>query len=138
MQNTTWGRKESIVWPYQIPIYAYSAVFLSAVLTFSFVCGWIHFSTTPLQRYYLPLYERTSAIGAFSKTHRSNYRVLFVAGQGLSPRPAQNAEVMLGRTSEPDGKTIHFNSRQMLRCMDTRSFSAVLCAAFPTFVCAIT
>ena len=37
MQNTTWGRKESIVWPYQIPIYAYSAAFFSAVLTFFFV-----------------------------------------------------------------------------------------------------
>jgi len=106
MQNTTWGRKESIVWPYQIPIYAYSAAFFSAVLTFFFVCGWIRFATTPLQRYYLPLYERTSVIGAFSKTHRSNYRVLFVAGQGLPPRPAQNADVMLGRTPEPDGKTI--------------------------------
>jgi hypothetical protein len=81
MQNTIWGRKESIVWPYQIPIYAYGGAFLSAVLTFFFVCGWIRFATTPLQRYYLPLYERTSVIGAFSKTHRSNYRVLFVAGQ---------------------------------------------------------
>jgi hypothetical protein len=106
MQNTTWGRKESIVWPYQIPIYAYCAAFFSAVLTFFFVCGWIHFATTPLQRYYLPLYERTSVIGAFSKAHRSNYHVLFVAGQGLSPRPAQNTDVMLGRTPEPDGKTI--------------------------------
>jgi hypothetical protein len=106
MQNTTWGRKESIVWPYQIPIYAYSAAFLSAVLTFFFVCGWIRFATTPLQRYYLPLYERTSVIGAFNKTHRSNYRVLFVAGRGLKPRPAQNTDVMLGRTPEPDGKTI--------------------------------
>jgi type IV secretory pathway TraG/TraD family ATPase VirD4 len=106
MQNTTWGRKESIVWPYQIPIYAYSAAFLFAVLTFFFVCGWIHFAATPLQRYYLPLYERTSVIGAFSKTHRSNYRVLFVAGQGIKPRPAQNTDVMLGRTPEPDGKTI--------------------------------
>ncbi len=106
MQNTTWGRKESIVWPYQIPIYAYSTAFFSAVLTFFFICGWIRFATTPLQRYYLPLYERTSVIGAFSKTHRSNYRVLFVAGQGLKPRPAQNTDVVLGRTPEPDGKTI--------------------------------
>jgi hypothetical protein len=106
MQNTTWGRKESIVWPYQIPIYVYSTAFFSAVLTFFFVCGWIRFATTPLQRYYLPLYERTSAIGAFSKTHRSNYRALFIAGHGLSPRPAQNADVMLGRTPEPGGENI--------------------------------
>jgi hypothetical protein len=106
MAKTTWGRKETIVWPYHIPIYAYSAAFAAAALTFVFVCAWIRFATTPLQRYYLPLYERTSAIGAFSKTHRSNYSVLFVAGHGLSPRPAQNADVMLGRTPEPDGKTI--------------------------------
>jgi type IV secretory pathway TraG/TraD family ATPase VirD4 len=106
MKSTTWGRKESIVWPYQIPIYFYSAAFLSAVLTFFFVCGWIRFFATPLQRYYLPLYERTSVIGAFSKTHRSNYRVLFVAGQELKPRPAQNADVRLGKTSQPGGKPL--------------------------------
>ncbi len=105
MAKTTWGRKETIVWPYNIPIHAYSTAFLSVVLTFFFVCGWIHLAT-PLQRYYLPLYERTSVIGAFSTTHRSNYRVLFVAGHGLSPRPAQNGDVMPGRTPEPGGETI--------------------------------
>jgi hypothetical protein len=119
MQNTTWGRKESIVWPYQIPIYAYSTAFFSAVLTFFFVCGWIRFGATPLQRYYLPLYERTSVIGAFSKTHRSNYSLLFVAGHRLSNQAA---------------KPFRSNSRQTLRSMDTRSFSVVRCAAFPTFV----
>lgn len=105
MANTTWGRKESIVWPYQIPIYFYSAALVSAVLAFFFVCGWIRFAT-PLQRYYLPLYERTSVMGAFSKNHRSNYRVLFITGHGLSPRPAQNGDVILGRTPESGGKTI--------------------------------
>ena len=106
MANTTWGRKESIVWPYQIPIYFYSTALVSAVLTFFFVCGWIRFGAMPLQRYYLPLYERTSVVGAFSKTHRSDYRALFITGHGLSPRPAQNGDVMLGRTPEPGGKTI--------------------------------
>lgn len=105
MTNTTWGRKESIVWPYQIPIYFYSAALISAVLAFFFVCGWIRFAT-PLQRYYLPLYERTSVMGAFSKNHRSNYRVLFITGHGLSPRPAQNGDVILGRTPESGGNTI--------------------------------
>ena len=105
MTNTTWGRKESIVWPYQIPIYFYSAALVSAVLAFFLVCGWIRFAT-PLQRYYLPLYERTSVMGAFSKAHRSDYRVLFITGHNLSPRPAQNGDVMLGRTPETGGKTI--------------------------------
>ena len=106
MQNTTWGRKESVVWPYQFPIHAYGTAFFSVVLTFLFVCGWIRFATTPLQRYYLPLYERTSVIGAFSKSHRSDYRVLFVTGHGLPPQPARNADVKMGRTPEPGGKTI--------------------------------
>ena len=106
MQNTTWGRKESVVWPYQFPIHAYSTAFISVVLTFLFVCGWIRFGMTPLQRYYLPLYERTSVIGAFSKSHRSDYRVLFVTGHGLPPQPARNADVKMGRTPEPGGKTI--------------------------------
>jgi len=50
MQKTTWGRKESRVWPYQIPIYAYGCLFLAAVFTFLFVCVWIHFALKPLQR----------------------------------------------------------------------------------------
>lgn len=105
MTNATWGRKESIVWPYQIPIYFYSTTLVSAVLAFFFVCVWIRFAT-PLQRYYLPLYERTTVVGSFSKTHRSNYRVLFVVGHNLSPRPAQNGDVILGRTPESGSITI--------------------------------
>ena len=114
MTNTTWGRKESIVWPYQIPVYFYSAALVSAVLAFFFVCGWIRFAK-PLQRYYLPIYERTSVVGAFSKTHRSNYRVLFITGHGLSPRPAQNGDVILGRTPESGGKTIPLTLSQDAR-----------------------
>jgi type IV secretory pathway TraG/TraD family ATPase VirD4 len=106
MAKSTWGRKETIVWPYHIPIYAYSTTFLSAVLTFLFLCGWIRFESAPLQRFYLPIFERTSLIGAFSRTHRSNYRVLFVAGHSVIPRPAQDADVMLGKTPEADGRAI--------------------------------
>jgi type IV secretory pathway TraG/TraD family ATPase VirD4 len=106
MAKTAWGRKETIVWPYHIPIYAYSATFLSAVLTFLFVSGWIRFETAPLQRFYLPVFERTSVIGAFSRIHRSDYRILFVAGNSVTPRPAQNSDVVLGKTPEPDGRAI--------------------------------
>jgi len=106
MAKPIWGRKETVVWPYQIPIYFYSAVCFSAVLTFALVCGWIRFGATPLQRYYLPIYERTSLIGAFSKTHQSIYRVLFVAEKQHAPRPAMNEDVILGRTVESGIDTI--------------------------------
>lgn len=105
MAKTTWGRKETIIWPRHIPIYSYGLAFAIAVLTFVAVCVRIHI-TAPLQRYYLPVYERTSAIGAFLPTHRSIYRMLFVAGRKGAPRPAINSDVTLGTTPEPDGKAL--------------------------------
>lgn len=106
MTKTIWGRKETIVWPYQIPIYVYSAVFLSAAVTFVFVCLWIRFAASPLERYYLPIYERTSLISTFSKTHQSIYRVLFISGGKLPARPAMNGDVVLGRSRNIDGTSI--------------------------------
>lgn len=105
MAKTTWGRKETIIWPRHMPVYSYGAVFVAVALTFAAVCIRIHLAT-PLQRYYLPVYERATAIGTFMPRHRSDYRMLFVSGRGASPRPAMNGDVILGRTPESDGKSI--------------------------------
>ncbi|HWH60684.1 MAG TPA: type IV secretion system DNA-binding domain-containing protein [Terriglobales bacterium] len=105
MAKTTWGRRETIIWPRHIPIYTYGLAVTIAALTFIAVCIRIHLAA-PLQRYYLPVYERTSAIGAFTATHRSTARILFVSSRGATPRPAMNDDLVLGRTSEPDGKPI--------------------------------
>lgn len=105
MAKTTWGRKETIIWPRHMPVYSYGAAFAVAALTFAAVCIRIHLAT-PLQRYYLPVYERATAIGTFMPGHRSDYRMLFVSGRGVSPRPAMNGDVILGRTPESDGKSI--------------------------------
>lgn len=105
MAKTTWGRKESIIWPRHMPIYTYAMTFAVGLLTFVAVCIRIHLAT-PLQRYYLPVYERTSAIDVFMPTHRSTYRMLFLGGRKSALRPAINADVMLGRTPEPDGEPL--------------------------------
>jgi hypothetical protein len=105
MANTTWGRKETIIWPRHMPIYTYGLAFVILALTFIAVCIRIHLAA-PLQRYYLPVYERTSAIGAFMASHRSDYRMLFVAGRGAAPRPAMSGDVGLGRTPELGGRPI--------------------------------
>ena len=105
MAKTSWGRKETIIWPRHAPIYTYGLVFSIGLLTFIAVCIRIHLAA-PLQRYYLPVYERTSAIGTFMPMHRSAYQMLFVSGPGFAPRPAVNSDVTLGRTPEPDGKPI--------------------------------
>jgi type IV secretory pathway TraG/TraD family ATPase VirD4 len=105
MAKTTWGRKETILWPRHLPIYTYGLALVVIGLTFIAVCVRIHIAT-PLQRYYLPIYERTSAMGAFMPLHRSSCRMLFVARGKAPPRPALDSDVILGRTPEPDGHRI--------------------------------
>jgi len=105
MAKTTWGRKETIIWPRQMPIYTYGLAFAIAALTFVAVCVRIHLAK-PIERYYLPVYERTSAFGAFLPAHRSTYRMLFVSGRRAALRPALSSDLVFGRTPEPDGTPI--------------------------------
>src|SRR5579863_4335688 len=79
MAKTTWGRKETIIWPYYRPLYTYGTVFLGLVLTGVFLCCRFSFSHEPLQRFYAPLYVRTMLIGSFRSQHRDTYRMLFIA-----------------------------------------------------------
>jgi type IV secretory pathway TraG/TraD family ATPase VirD4 len=106
MAKTTWGRKETIIWPYYRPIYTYGTVFVAIVLMVLFLYGRLRFIGTPLQRFYMPVYARTSFFGSFSRTHRSQYRMLFLAGGGMKPSPAMNADVAHGKTVEPGGRVI--------------------------------
>ena len=106
MAKTTWGRKETIIWPQHRPIYTYGAIFPAIVLTALFLYGRLRFIGTPLQRFYMPVYARTSILGSFSQTHRSQYRMLFLTGRGIAPRPAMNDDVVHGKTSEPGGRII--------------------------------
>jgi len=88
-----------------MPIYTYGLAFAIAASTFVAVCLRIHLAA-PLQRYYLPVYERASVFGAFTVTHRSMARTLFVTGRHVASRAALNDDVILGRTPEPDGRPL--------------------------------
>jgi type IV secretory pathway TraG/TraD family ATPase VirD4 len=106
MAKTTWGRKETIIWPQHRPIYTYGTIFAAIALTALFLYGRLRFIGTPLQRFYMPVYVRTSIFGAFSKTHRSQYRMLFLTGRGNKPSPAMNDDVVHGKTMEVGGRII--------------------------------
>ncbi len=106
MAKTTWGRKETILWPRSRPIYTYCAVLAALMLTTVFACVRFRFMSTPLQWSYTTLYARTSILGSFSRTHRSTYRMLYVAGHSITPRPAMNEDVAHGRTPESGGRVI--------------------------------
>ena len=104
MANAKWGRKETIVWPRYVLVYTYGTFCLAAVLTFVFVCTRIHIAA-PLQRYYLPMFERTTLIAQIAPHHHSLYRMLFIANPNGAPRPALSEDVTLGPTAQPNGTT---------------------------------
>lgn len=106
MAKTTWGRKETIIWPQNRPLYTYAAIFGAVILTALFVYGWLRFFTKPLQWFYTPVYARTSIFGILSRSHRSQYRILFLTGHGHTPGPVMNNDVVHGKTIEPGGRVI--------------------------------
>lgn len=48
MAKTTWGRKETIIWPQNRPIYTYGAILAAIVLTAVFLYARLRFVGTPL------------------------------------------------------------------------------------------
>ncbi|RRA50459.1 type IV secretion system DNA-binding domain-containing protein [Acidipila sp. EB88] len=74
---STWGRKETVVWPPHQPIYSYGAVILSLVCCLVFVVQH-YYSKTPAERYYAADYARASA-GAMANQH-GKYRLLMMTG----------------------------------------------------------
>jgi type IV secretory pathway TraG/TraD family ATPase VirD4 len=105
MPKTVWGRKETFIWPRHMPVYTYATALGVVFLTFVALCVRIHLGT-PLQRYCLPTYERSSVFGAVMKGHKSTYRLLFIGGPGSTPRPAMNDDVVLGTTEVQGSRPI--------------------------------
>jgi hypothetical protein len=106
MAMTKWGRRESIIWPPHSPIYMYGAVFVAVVLTGLFLYCRFRFGNNSLQRFYTPIYIRSSIAGAIGASRRDNYRLLMVGARGMPPRLATNADVIDGKMPEPGGKLI--------------------------------
>jgi hypothetical protein len=100
-----WGRKETVIWPPHGPINTYGALFLSVAAGGLFT--YLHFamSLTPLQRYYLPYYARTTLSGDFRKADK--YQLLLLVNNAETrSRIATEQDVVPGSTSEYEGKPI--------------------------------
>jgi GTPase SAR1 family protein len=99
-----WGRKETIVWPPNSPIYTYGAVLLGFVLICFLMWCRFTFGSKPLQQYYTPAYIR-SAVGArFGR--RDKFRLLYVGDGIKAGRIASEADVVDGSTPTPEGKDL--------------------------------
>src|SRR6266849_448652 len=106
MATTKWGRKETMIWPPHSPIYTYGAVFMAVVLTGLFLYCRFSFGNNSLQRFYTPIYIRSSIAGAIGAGRQDSYRMLMVGARGIPPRLATTADVTDGKTPEPGGKPV--------------------------------
>ena len=106
MATMHWGRKETIIFPPHSPIYTYGAVFLAVVLTGLFVYLRFTFGNTPLQRFYTPIYIRSSVAGSVSANRKDKYRLVMIGARGIRPRPATDADVTDGNTPEPGARPL--------------------------------
>ncbi len=104
MAASQWGRKETVIWPPQTPIYTWGAVFLSIVAAGLFLYLRFSFALTPLQQFYLPYYLRTQAAGVMHKTDK--YQLLIVSDGQRHARIATEKDVQKGSTPQADGKTL--------------------------------
>jgi len=100
---TQWGRKETIVWPPNVPVYTYIAV----VSAFMCLClfGLQQLRNLPtLQRSYITEYLQSSVGAQFHQSGK--YALIYVSGAKQKPRLALPADFVLGRMALPDGRRI--------------------------------
>ena len=78
-----WGRKESLIWPPRGNLYSLGA-FLVALLADESTSLYTRYqwAFSPLERYYLPYYLRSAALGQLHPT--DVYQLLFIAGPKIN------------------------------------------------------
>ncbi len=104
MPENNWGRKETIVWPPHQPIYTLGAVFLAVIAAGLFVYLRFAFALSPLERFYLPMYIKTSIVPSIRSSGK--YQVLLVANEERRTWYAREEDVQNGTTLQEYGKPI--------------------------------
>ena len=98
-----WGRKETVIWPPQVPVYTIGTMILSVPIVMSLLLG-MYFMKPFLAREYTGDYLK-SAAGAQFKMHNS-FRLIFLQGGKRAPRVAQHQDFVPGTTILPNGKEL--------------------------------
>ena len=100
---TQWGRKETVIWPPQVPIYTIGTMILAVPIVMCLLLG-MYFTKPFLAREYTGDFLK-SAAGAQFKMHNS-FRLIFVQGGKRPPRVAQPEDFIPGSTTLPNGKVL--------------------------------
>ena len=104
MNDTSWGRRESLITPPRAPIYTYAAIALSVLVTLMSAYLWTVVMWPRLERFYLPVYIETGVLGVVQKTH--SYKLPTVTDAQHRTRPALPDDVEPGQTPQPDGRPL--------------------------------
>ena len=98
-----WGRKETVIWPPQVPIYTIGTMILAVPILMTLLFGL--YCTKPfLARNYTGDYLKSTA-GSEFKMHNS-FRLIYLFGGKRAPRVAQPGDFVPGTTILPNGKEI--------------------------------
>ncbi len=100
---TQWGRKETVLWPPQVPVYTIGTMILAVPILLSLLVG-LYFAKPFLAREYTGDYLK-SAAGAQFKMHNS-FRLIFLQGGKRAPRVAQPEDLVPGTMTLPNGKEL--------------------------------
>lgn len=98
-----WGRKETVIWPPQVPIYTYGTLLLALPILFTLLFS-MYMMKPFLARNYTGTFIESTA-GASVKMH-NDFRLIFLGGGKRLPRVAVPADFVSGRMMLPGGKQI--------------------------------
>src|SRR6185437_7987313 len=104
MNDTSWGRRESLITPPRAPIYTCAAIALAVLVTLISAYLWTLMAWSRLERFYLPVYIETGVLGVVQKTH--SYQLPTVINAQHRARPALPEDVEPGQTPQPDGRPL--------------------------------
>ncbi|NYF54118.1 type IV secretion system DNA-binding domain-containing protein [Tunturiibacter gelidoferens] len=98
-----WGRKETVIWPPQVPIYTYGTLILALPIVLTLLAS-MYMMKPFLARNYTGSFIKSTAGSAF-KMHNS-YWLIYLGGGKRLPRVAVPADFVPGTMMLPDGKEI--------------------------------
>jgi hypothetical protein len=99
-----WGRKESLLWPPRGNLYTLGAFLAALFATSLLLYTGYQWALSPLERYYLPYYLRSAAMGQLHPT--DIYQLLFVADRKSLRRAALDTDVETGTTLQVRGRPL--------------------------------
>lgn len=99
-----WGRKETVIWPPQMPVWTYSAIALTLFAScFSFLAQYRK-GGSQLEKSYTTAYIRSMVGAQFKQT--GGYRLIYLGGGKLRPRLALPVDFEEGETTLPSGTVV--------------------------------